>query len=1230
MTRSATTLDPKSLSLDGTRLIEASAGTGKTWTIAALYLRLVLGIDCRALEPPNILVLTFTRAATQELRERIRQRLTEAAAAFRVGESKDEYLAWLLTCFSEKQFSGCARTLDIAAEWMDEAAIHTIHAWCQTMLRQHAFDSGSLFDQEVDSLDPALLHRAAADYWRDHFCIDHAFADALTGLAADPADLARGIRQLMQPDVLVVAGGQPLEEGTSPSEALDQLAEWQRQRDELLLPLREQWLAERDGVRAVLDEAVARGDLNRGRINAAKVADWCAVMDDWAAYGGVQPPELEKFRAGFVHALPNKDRPMPEHPWFDQVEQVLAKLEELGDAPDWQSGIWQHAAFHIGRRFLSEKQRHNRLDFNDLLTHLDEALDRPGGQRLKTRILESFPVALVDEFQDTDPVQYRVFERVWGECGSDTDQYADSGLLMIGDPKQAIYSFRGADIHTYLRARRATQHHYTLERNFRSSEALVEAVNHLFSCGEGHPEGAFAFGGDPEHSIPFEPVLAWGREEVLQVDGKKQPAMTVWYQSEAENSLNRPLGAYRQVMAEQAAAVIAELLNQAGTGQAGFARGDDWQSLQPADIAVLVRSRQDARMVRDALAECGVSSVFLSDRESVFDSEQARDLILMLQAVADPDDDRRLRAALGTRAMARTLGELDEINRHEDRLESLFDDFAIFHRIWRRQGVLAMLRRLLAHFDIPARVLASPADGERALTNLLHLAELLQAESQSLDGEQALIQWLAEQIDAEQRGEVDEQILRLESDAELVRVVTIHSSKGLEYPLVFAPFVCAYREEKDSDWLSYHDEQGRRVLDINGDDRARAAARRERIQEDLRLLYVAVTRARHACWLGAAPTRSGGGKKALPALEEHAFGHLLLGLAESTDQPPPMHELLDELADGCEEINIEPLTEAPVVRKLVEPATDTLEPAREYDGQPRRPWWIASYSAIRQVGAVPAIDVESAADDQALEESEVVPDERPVAPVTDSPHGFPRGPGPGTFLHGLLEWAGRYGMSNAVSEPEPFNEQIERRCRLRGWQRWAPVVQQWMHDQLTAQLPLGDKPLRLADLQTGQYTPELEFWFQASAVDTQALDRLVRRATFDGAERTRLAPGEINGMLRGFIDLVYEHEGRYYVLDYKSNHLGGNDAAYSDRNMTRVVLEKRYDLQFVLYTLALHRLLKSRLPDYDYRRHVGGSVYLFLRGVHSSTGGVFYQRPDTDLIEALDTLFAGGEGRDVA
>ncbi len=1225
----------KTIPLQGRRLIEASAGTGKTFTLAGIYLRMVLGLGCAPRIPPDILVLTFTRAATRELRDRIRARLTAAASAFRTGSSTDELLQWLIECFEPDQHPACARTLDIAAGWMDEAAIHTIHAWCQTMLQQHAFDSGSLFGQEVDNRDATLMAHALADYWREHFTGDEPDNARLLELAGDPDALGGRIKPLLDPEVCPCLGGEPLGEGLEPSAALAAPRKWLESRQEILEPVRKQWLAESDGIRCLLEEAMHGKQLHSGKINPDKAAAWFAAVDAWAGTGESAPSDiLAKFRRSYVDTLPKKGFEAPAHGWFDCVESAFEQLEALGPEPAWQPQVLAHAASRVRANLAREKQRANRLEFNDLLIELDRALDRPEGGRLRETILAQYPVALVDEFQDTDPVQFRIFNKVWDEGQADDPE---NGLFLIGDPKQSIYSFRGADIHAYLKARDRTTSQHSLDRNFRSTAGMVESVNHLFGSGENHPLGAFAFvGADGERRVPFEAVEANGRDDHLEIDGQAQAPMTFWYQPEPDGCLAVGVTAYRQRMADQAAEGIASLLQRASRGQAGFCKGEDFKPVQPADIAVLVRTGRQAGQVRLALQRRGVASVYLSDRDSIFDTEQATELGLVLHAVADAGDERLLRSALATRLFGWSLSELDTLHHDEARVESLLERFTSLRELWRRSGVLAMVHRLLAQFEIPARLLARREEGERALTNLLHLAELLQAESQSLDGEHALVQWLQDQITDTNRGEDDEQVLRLESDAELVRVVTIHASKGLEYPLVFAPFACDYRAPNDREPVAWHDGQQRRY-DFGPDEATRIQARREELQEQLRLFYVAVTRACHACWIGCAPVLSGGGKNKPPELHRYPLGHLLLGLADDPDQPEPMRALLDRLVDGaggC--MRIEVLDDEPGLTHFQAEVGQELGQARVFEGKARDPWWIASYSALKQVGGeiggeIGTEEPQSALEDQAREEADEPEVEASEGHLDATPtltrdaHGFPRGPQPGTFLHGLLEWAGRQGLAATAAEPGELHATIERRCSLRGWQSWTPVVQGWMDDLLGLQLPLGEQPLRLADLSPGRYTPELEFWFQASRVATGELDTVVRNATLDGARRPRLAAAELNGMMRGFIDLVFEHEGRYFVLDYKSNHLGPDDAAYSEDNMCNTVLEKRYDMQYALYTLALHRLLSHRLPDYDYQRHVGGAVYLFLRGCGGATGGVFHRRPSVELIEALDGLFAGRE-----
>jgi exodeoxyribonuclease V beta subunit len=239
-------------------------------------------------------------------------------------------------------------------------------------------------------------------------------------------------------------------------------------------------------------------------------------------------------------------------------------------------------------------------------------------------------------------------------------------------------------------------------------------------------------------------------------------------------------------------------------------------------------------------------------------------------------------------------------------------------------------------------------------------------------------------------------------------------------------------------------------------------------------------------------------------------------------------------------------------------------------------------------------------------------------------HDFPRGPSPGSFLHALLEWAGRQGFAATAAAPRELASFIARRCQARDWSQWAQPLQDWMQQWLSTPLDLsalGGTPVSPAQLHVQQV--EMEFWFAATRVDAKALDRVVRAHTLGGAARPALLPQALNGMLKGFIDLVFEHEGRYYVADYKSNRLAESDAGYTQSAMRAEVLKHRYELQYTLYLFALHRLLRARLPDYDYERHVGGAVYLFLRGHAAPSGGLHLERPPKVLMETLDRLFSG-------
>ncbi|WP_404375396.1 exodeoxyribonuclease V subunit beta [Vreelandella aquamarina] len=1243
-------LNPLTLPLHGSRLIEASAGTGKTFTIALLYVRLVLGGQhseddtafIRPLTPPEILVVTFTNAATQELRERIRHRLVEAAEVFRkapntkeaghgeglfpgmekvapkdgftapsewpASESADDpLLVQLRSQYPEATWPACARRLELAAEWMDEAAVSTIHSWCYRMLREHAFDSGSLFSLNLENDQQELEQEVVRDYWRTfYYPLDAEALGSITGYWKSPDQLHGQVRKLLA-ESEALGSPRPAPEQT--------LSAAQAERSARLTELKAPWPAWLDDLVPALEDAAKRKAFKGQSFNAKSRANWLGALREWCDSDATRPALTD---AAWKRLTPDgmaeiwKEGAPPCPAAWAALAELPAALNAL---PEPRNDLLIHAVQWCKVRLEREQERRAEMGPNDLLTHLDRALQGPNKETLAAQILRQFPVALIDEFQDTDPIQYRIFNAVYEVA----KPRRDAAMLLIGDPKQAIYAFRGADIFTYLKAREDTAGlHVTLGTNYRSSRAMVDAVNHCFRYADQHPAGAFLFreeGGD--NPLPFLPVDAKGRREQLVHQGQPLPAMTLWPLA-ADEPLSKT--AYQTEMAERCASYMAELLSAGQQGESGFQTDDTLTLLKPSDMAVLVNGLQEARAIRQALASRGVKSVYLSDHDKVFSSPMAAQVERWLRACAEPlassrQAEAHLRAALATPALGLSLAELDHLQQNELAWEERVEQFSHYHRLWQRQGVLPLVRRMMVDFDIPARLLAEFEEGERLLTDLLHLGELLQQASAELDGEHALIRFLFDAIaDPESHG--DSHKLRLESDADLVKVVTIHKSKGLEYPLVFLPFIANHRPMKADDVpLRWHDSEGNLQLSLEADDAILATADRERLGEDLRKLYVALTRARHATWLGLAP---------LKGLENSAMGYLLKG--GSALSPEALNNALDKLVEGSEiQIHQPPAPTAERVAQVEQSralghARTPTRPAKEH-------WWIASYSALRLSGTLTApvlqpLEPTTAQEATAFEMLDE-PQER-SQPEAFHLHKFPRGPGPGTFLHGLLEWAGKQGFNTAANDMEALNDMLWRRVQLRGWQAWQEPLAGWLSALLTTPLPLAaPTPQSVALNELESYQVELEFWFAAKRVNTQAIDALVSKHLLPGVERPALDADTLNGMLKGFIDLAFEHQGRFYVLDWKSNYLGPNDSAYEPEALRHALLAKRYDLQAALYLLAMHRLLKARLPDYDPHQHLGGSMTVFLRGSRSPGRGVVGEPAPVELIEALDSLFAG-------
>lgn len=1211
--------------LHGVQLIEASAGTGKTFTVATLHARLVIEAG---LPVASILAVTYTVAATAELRERLRERLQlalqlaeganeqaaqasasthpsaessglaprveharrcedangHATAKACTQNAESAVLVPLVAAAREREGTNALiRRLRRAVEDMDLAPIHTIHAFCQRALAEHAVDAGfAPLRRELIANERGLREEVATEFWRAESLAPEG-ARALEAWSG-PAALAELLR-----DVLAVDAVEP-----APAVFGDDLdASVRRACETLAAAVRMHGPA----ARATLEQAMAAGLLHKQRFTPAKLESVWLSLDNWACTD-LEPETLHENAAWLGSAqiaakrVGKSPAPAPASPLFDAIQALFTAREACAARERNLRLALVHRLRDFGRRRLAQLKSERQLQgFDDLVTALAQALEGGRGEVFADRLRERYRAALVDEFQDTDARQEAIFHRL----------FAARALFLVGDPKQAIYRFRGGDVLSYLRARDRAARTHRLDRNFRSRPRALAAVQALF---ERAGEDAFAWEG-----IAFQPVVPGGTVHDADFMREAAPAPALTVQRLRGIDRKTSIDEVRERAAAACAAEVLALLQSDATvpGEDGL------RAVQPGDIAVLIQRNGDAAMLRAALAALGIPSV-APGRESLYRAPEADELRWLLRALCRPGDEARLRGALATVLLGLDAAALEALGRDEAAQRAWQDRFQGWRQRAERHGPLGVVAECCA---ANAARLLQLTDGERRLGNYLQLAEALQEGQRGL-GLDAILAELERRIESADPDN-EEELPRLESDADRVTVLTLHKSKGLEWPFVFLPFLATGGgggRLRVPPHVRVH-EAGRQVLYFLEHETARdaSACAREAAEERaeaVRLLYVGLTRARLATWLSWGPAKNFE-KTALAWLLHRAPG------SESVEAPDDARLDADLAAWQRAAPQAVDIVDAAVVGpaerwrdRVAEPAP----PARSAQRALPRDWWIYSYSMLANEARNDVAHIEErGADDEV---------QAPVAPAERLRFAGARF---GNSLHDALEHVQAERWHGWRGDEPPAGERAVLESALRGQgfgqeddlALGVPLLAQLVRDTLNAVLPEG---VCLAELPRAARRDELEFHFSLKSVPLEALLALLHahgivpeRAGFGLRRR-------IEGLLTGRIDVVYEHGGRVFVLDYKSNRLPD----YSAAGLEAAIRHGEYDLQYVLYTLALHRWLRFRLGvRYAYQVNFGGVRYLFCRGLEAGdTRGVYAVTPPFALIDALDRLFAEG------
>ncbi len=819
------------------------------------------------------------------------------------------------------------------------------------------------------------------------------------------------------------------------------------------------------------------------------------------------------------------------------------------------------------RRELRRRKDDRQLQsYDDLLTRLEEALRGKSGQTLRQSLRARFAVALIDEFQDTDPVQYSIFRQIY--------EGSEAPVFFIGDPKQAIYGFRGADVFTYLEAAASADRTYTLGQNWRSEAKLTDGVSSLF---QERPD-PFVLEG-----IDLPEVTASGRGDAkpFMSAGRREPPLQLWISPPEQK------GDVDNVVASE----IARLLTtETRIGE---------ERIRPRDIAILVSNNTEPLRLQEALLRRKIPSVVYS-AASVFQSHEAEELLRLLRGVSDPTREPILRAALSTELLGHSANALESMIADEAQWDAILNRFADYHLLWRDRGFVEMIRAIILREQVRGRLLAFP-DGERRLTNLLHLIDLLHAAcAEHRFGMDSLIAWFAPRTRPEAKSREEDE-LRLESDEDAVRIVTIHKSKGLEYGVTFMPFA---RKEPFSrgKYLKFHRE-GELVLDLAHDPANKQRRELEELAELTRHIYVGLTRAEHRCYVlwqdrtsFKKPSKSKSALAWLFAPEIKAERFLAHGEIATSQR-------LREKFSDSETITVAPMPEPTDFEVPAPDANAETWKARKFRGEIDRSWAVTSFSAL----------AEGKKDEPEFpdyDSSESVLETEPLLPA-EGIHAFPGGTRAGTCLHKILE---EVDFNDLSLLPTVVSERL-RQFRIEGFDQ---VITETL--SRTLQKPLGSSEIVLA--QTAGRLSELEFTFPLSLIKAARLQETLATGEVPGTiGRLQFQP--TRGFLKGFIDLVFEYAGKFYFLDWKSNWLGPDASFYAAEDLTRVMQENSYGLQLSIYSVALHRYLRRRIKNYEFDRHFGGAFYVFLRGLNHPSGGVLQARPQLAFVDALDQLFHG-------
>lgn len=1364
-------LEIKTFDLNSSSMIEASAGTGKTFTISNLVVRLLLeglkngkGENATPLDIEDILVVTFTNAAASDLRARILEKIHTCRVLFeaigkgqKTVDSLDEndplkdivelYLKDKLKVkdslennnavdinIQQKQAILYSRLLIRAERSIDKVSISTIHSFCNKALNQiYSFEAGRAFNVELTNDVEEEKREAAFSVWRDLFYKDSDFNKDLLLELLDkdsPLSFKKTVANLDRVRLINDAKGYfgfSLKSYYQSSEKLQKtpiarlkylldavekdiasINEEHAQDIQIVEKYKDEVFAANGGPGSLYE--LAKGEPKKNPIKSDVKSILKSLLANIASgkfnsfnFGQEIKKNVKKsydFKdfynedSNFVSGI--KDYAFARLAEIDEFEKAASSVIITALGMQANVDLIKKELEYLVSVMMIKKidalcERDNLISNNEVLRQLAVALTKEKDRRdvLASLLRKRYPIAMIDEFQDTDPVQFTVFSKLY--LNQDAVN-SNAHCYLIGDPKQSIYKFRGSDINSYNEAKSQIEEIggcvYTLETNYRSNANVVKAVNGIFAqvkegCDSNYVTKPFDYNDSYSKKTPsnikFEPVIASPNSEKSSFyfdipiednlvasdenlsDTSENNTSVCNFVRKIEFNDKTKAEVLMQAISKSVALEVKRCLLYGKINSKGNVR-----AVKPSDIAILVSNKNENKAIQDALKELSIQSVYFSDDESVLSSSsqsksysnssddtkkasvEAENIIYLMEAICNSTNASKVYRLLGSSLLSLTR---EEFIQKTDSFE--FDDEISLLREcgnkWESYGFITAFLYYLNKHDL-LKTMLNAENGERALSNYFQIAEIIQSINSKVIGSNAQLLWFKDLV-LNGNSDLSDDVTKkhLESEQSLVKIYTIHKSKGLQYPIVFSPFLFG-TTNYDKDGI-YYDPHDRHVsLSLNPSEPVNGTAISElekvaSLQEKVRLLYVDLTRAQLANFVFLPIYNDEKKTNAVSALRSITIpkeGELLKALDSE--------ELFTNLNkfDTESDPDNEKLIAAKV--KVESQCSEKIdEPSSLDKGSVDNSFTVTSYSAITSgahndmfASDIDEKEIEPDAND--LEE-DISNEERNLINFT-----FSRGSAAGSFLHKLLEIVlsrndvnkedqnSIYQFVNSQLKYDYYhlisNQGNEKICALASW----------LNNILNANLlPESSKNdhLKLSDLTPDNCARELDYYLPCKDFKVKVLNKLCHEFYAKVVKDNNLShipdlpdlkKSNFKGFMKGSLDLVAKFTtkqgDKFFMIDYKSNYLGDSFGDYTQDSILKSIFEARYDVQILFYSLALYRFLKCTLHDFLYEKDFGGVMYLYLRGMNSNntvSPGQFYVRPSEELIKRLSDLFDGIE-----